>query len=432
MRAPTAFGLLGGAVVAGVIVVAGTTGAQNGGHGGHGGHGEPVAPARAPPQQPDEQNEPEGSEGHEGHEGHAAPAPAAPSAPGSAPPPLEAGRDEPRAPVDVVPEQQTRIGLATAPVTRQSVRHAIRAVGSIVADERREAHVHTRVPGWIEDIAVSEVGAPVKRGQVLYRLYAPELVATQEEIVAARRHGELGRRLIAAALERLALWNVAPSEIRALRDGADTRRALAFVSPTSGFVIEKTAVEGMYVTPDMELYRIADLSRVWVIVSLYENEIALVKVGDEAEVALTSAPERTVRASVSYVYPELDVATRTGRARIELENPAGTFKPGMFANVLIEKDLGEAVVVPEDAVLFTGTRNLVFKKTTATRFQPVEVEVGPRTEAGRVVRAGLAPGDEVVVRATFLIDAESRLRAALERGAAPPGGHGGHGEHGGE
>jgi membrane fusion protein, copper/silver efflux system len=323
------------------------------------------------------------------------------------------------------------VRLATKTAMTQKVQHSIRVVGSVVADERREAHVHTRVAGWIDDISVSAVGTEVKRGQVLYRLYAPELAATQQELLAARRQGDAGRRLADAAVERLSLWNVAPFEIEALQSGAAAKRALAFVAPTSGYVLEKTAVKGAYVTPEMELYRIADVSKVWIVVSLYENELPLVAVGDVAEVTLTSVADHApVRAPVSFIYPELDTATRTGRARIEVDNRALAFKPGMFASVTIEKDLGVAVVIPEDALLFTGQRNLVFKKMGATRFVPVEVTVGPRVQGGRVVLAGVQSGDEVVVRASFLIDAESRLQAALDKGGAAAPGHAGHGDGG--
>jgi Cu(I)/Ag(I) efflux system membrane fusion protein len=339
-------------------------------------------------------------------------------------------REEPRVPLDVTPKQQMRIGLATKAAVTERVHHSFRVVGSVVADQRRETHVHTRVAGWIDDISVSAVGAEVKRGQVLYRLYAPELMATQQELIASRRQGELGKRLAAAALDRLSLWGVAPSEIEALANGAEPKRALAFLAPTSGYVIDKIAVRGAYVTPEMELYRIADLSKVWIVVSLYENELPLVAIGDVAEVTLSGALDSNMdaeRASISFIYPELDMATRTGRARIEIENKGLVFKPGMYANVSIEKDLGTAVVVPEDALIFTGQRNLVFRKTSATRFVPIEVNVGPRVKGGRVVLAGIGAGDEVVVRAGFLIDAESRLQAALEKGGGGSQGHAGHG-----
>jgi membrane fusion protein, copper/silver efflux system len=402
----------------------------------HAGHGpKATAPASPPPSAPPAPREREAAPRELAavpappptHAGHEPAAPAGVSETDAARESAARGvREEPRAPIDVLPEQQMRIGLATKPAVRRPVRHAIRAIGSVVADERREAQVHTRVAGFIDEISVSEIGAEVKRGQVLYRLYAPELVATQQELVSARKETELGRRITEAALERLALWNVAPSEIEALKSGAQPKRALAFLSPVSGFVINKMAVKGAYVTPEMELYRIADLSKVWVIVSLYENELPLVSVRDRAEVHLAGAGGEVVSGVVSYVYPDVDTVTRTGRARIEIDNKRLSLKPGMFANVAIEKDLGEAVVIPEDAIIFTGQRNLVFKKTSATRFVPVEVTTGPRVESGRVVLTGIGAGDEVVVRASFLIDAESRLQAALEIGGAPQG-HAGHG-----
>lgn len=345
----------------------------------------------------------------------------APSGPGAT-----GGQEEARVAIDVAPEQQLRIGLATKRAVLQRVRTSISAVGSVVADQRREVQIHTRVAGFIDDISVSAVGAEVKRGQVLYRLYAPELVSTQQELIAARRDGELGKRITAAALERLSLWNVAPSEIEALKAGGPAKRALAFLSPANGFVLDKVAVKGAYVTPDVELYRIADLSKVWIIASLHENELSLVAVGDEAEVSLAAAGGESVRAPVSYIYPELDTATRTGRARIEIDNRDFVFKPGMFANIAFEKDLGEAIVVAEEALIFTGQRKLVFKKVSETRFVPVEVTVGPRVQGGRVILTGLAPDDELVVRASFLLDSESRLRAALEKGGTAQG-HAGHG-----
>ena len=413
-----ALAVIGGVVLVAVLAFAATRGGQRSQGDEHAGHvvDAGASVVDAPPE-------------HEGHEGHGAAA----ARPSALPDRLEGPtttangpKEEPRAPIDVLPEQQAKIGLVTRAAERRAVRHAIRAVGTIEVDERREVQVHTRIAGFIDEISVSVVGAQVRRGQVLYRLYAPELVSTQQELVAARRDGELSRRIADAALDRLALWSVAPSEIEALKNGGPTKRALAFLAPMSGFVVDKAAVKGAYVTPEVELYRIADLSRVWVVVSLYENELPLVGVGDIAEVSLTAVGGEAVRAPISYVYPELDVVTRTGRARIELSNPDLTFKPGMYASVSIEKDLGEAVVVPEDAVIFTGQRNLVFHKTSATRFVPMEVVVGPRVEGGRVILDGVDAGDELVVRASFLIDAESRLKAALDAGGAA-GGHAGHG-----
>ena len=322
--------------------------------------------------------------------------------------------------------QQSRIGLQTARLVKTRVAPTLRAVAVVGVDERREAHVHTRVAGWIDEIFVSSVGQPVTKGQVLYRIYSPEIVSTQQEFLAARGQGEIGKKVSQAALERLALWGVSPRDIAALRDSGIVKRSLAVESPANGVVVEKMAVQGIYATPDMHLYRIADLSKVWVVASLYETEISLVKQGDSVDIELPSEPGRVIRSSVTYVYPELDVATRTGKARIEIDNASGALKPGMYATVTIAKDLGEVLVVPVDAVIDTGARKIVFVKTDASRFEPRAVVLGPRVGEGFVALAGVGVGDDVVVRASFLIDAESRLQAALKAGGAPQG-HAGHG-----
>lgn len=353
---------------------------------------------------------------HEGHAGHAEPQPT----------PDSKKKDEPRVAIEVPAVQQARIGLAAARLEKKRVAPTLRTVAVVQVDERREAHVHTRIPGFIDEIFVNAVGQQVKKGQLLYRLYSPELVATQQEYLAARGQSEIGRKIAQAALDRLAVWGVSPRDLAALQQNGTVKRSLAVEAPASGVVIEKMAVQGIYATPDMHLYRIADLSDVWVVASLYETEIALVKVGDEVTIELPSQPGRALSAKVSYVYPDLDVATRTGRARIELKNTDGALKPGMYATVTIAKDLGEALIVPADAVIDTGARKLVFLKRDATHFVPREVVLGPRVGDGFVVVSGVSAGDDVVVRASFLIDAESRLQAALKEGAAPTG-HAGHG-----
>lgn len=182
----------------------------------------------------------------------------------------------------------------------------------------------------------------------------------------------------------------------------------------------------MYVMPETELYQLADLSSVWVIVTLYEHELAAVSVGDRAEIELPSAPERRIEGTIGYVYPDVDSSTRTARARIDVANEDGVLKPGMFATATIVEDLGETLVVPHDAVIDTGVRRIVFIQTDGNQFEPREIEIGPRVREGFVVRRGLAPGDRVIVRASFLVDAESRLQAALRRGT-PTAGHAGHG-----
>jgi Cu(I)/Ag(I) efflux system membrane fusion protein len=338
------------------------------------------------------------------------------------------GIDEPRVAIEVPPEQQARIGVHLATLEERDVQHTIRAVGLVAVDQRLESHVHTRVSGYIERIYVNAVGDRVRRGQALYRIYSPDVVATEYEYVASAGKGELSARIAEAALERLALWGVPTSEITRLKRERKVQRTIPFVAPTSGVVISKTALQGMYVTPEMELYHLADLSKVWVIVTLYEHELPLVKVGDRAQIGLASLPDGSIEGVIEYVYPEVDLATRTARARIEVDNSEGLLKPGMFATATLSRALGSLLLVPDDAVLATGLRQIVFVQHTDTRFEPHEVELGPRIEGGYVVHSGLRAGDRVVVRANFLIDAESRLQAALQRGEAPAAGHADHGE----
>lgn len=337
-------------------------------------------------------------------------------------------REESRAPVVVAPEQQSRIGLRTVPVAERELRSTIRTVGTVTTDQRSEAHVHPRIQGWIERIFADYVGKPVKKGQDLFELYSPELVSTQQEYLAASSQGAAGKEIARAALDRLKLWGVPDEEIQRLVKTGKAKRALTFVSPVDGYVVNKTAIQGMYVTPEMELYYIADLSKVWVIVTLYEYDVATIRPGDEAVIQLPYDPTKTYRAKITYIYPEIERETRTARARIDLANPGQTLKPGMFANVEITKDLGPSMVVPEDAVIDTGTRRIVFVRSGPSRFEPREVKLGPRVENLVSVLSGVKPGEQVVTSAQFLIDAESKFRAAIEKGAPPAGGaHGGHG-----
>lgn len=364
------------------------------------------APARDEPAEEGEQGE------HAGHAGH-----------GAAEPPV--ATDEPRMPIDVGPTQQARIGVKVTPVVRGPVHQTIRAVGLVTADERLESHVHTRIAGYIERLHVNAVGDRVHRGQALYRLYSPEVVATEYEYAAAVGRGELSAMLAQAALDRLALWDVPSAELARLRKTRKPQRTITFTSPVKGYVLDKDVLRGMYVTPEMELYHIADLSIVWVIVTLYEYELPTVAVGDPVEITLASLPGVAIDGTISYLYPEVDLATRTARARVEVRNPDFLLKPGMYARVTLSKDLGEALLVPEDAVIDTGVRRLVFVRVAPDRFEPREVELGPRVSEGRIIRTGVAADEDVVVRASFLIDAESRLQAALARGDAAPG-HAGH------
>lgn len=340
----------------------------------------------------------------------------------------EPRKEDPRVPVEVPVEQQSKMGLKVAKAGKRKVDHTIRTVGTVTADQTKEAHVHTRINGWIEDVFADYVGKEIKKKQPLYSLYSPDLVSTQEEYLSARKQGSTGQEIAKAALQRLRLWSVPESEISKLTQSGKAKRALTFDSPVDGVIVNKTAIKGMYITPEMELYYIADLSKVWIIVTLYEYDLASIAVGDETVIQLPYDANRTLKGKISYIYPEVEMETRTAKARIEMANPDQKLKPGMFANVELKKNLGDAIVIPDDAVIDTGTRRIVFVRSQNSRFEPREVKVGARVGQEFVVLSGLKENEEVVVSAHFLIDAESKLQAALQRGEKTSEGHSGHGK----
>jgi RND family efflux transporter MFP subunit len=223
---------------------------------------------------------------------------------------------------------------------------------------------------------------------------------------------------------------VPESEIQKIRGTGKIKRLITFTSPIDGYVVNKTALRGQYVTPELELYDLADLSKVWAIITLYEFDLGLVKLGDTARVTFPYLQNRTMEGKVSYIYPEIDPQTRTARARVEIETLEQDIKPGMFGNVEIKKSLGSALVIPEDSVIDTGVRKIAFVKTSGTRFEPREIKLGGRVDRQYVVQEGLKEGESVVSGANFLLDTESKLQAAIKRGAPTSGGHGGGGEHG--
>jgi len=364
------------------------------------------------------------AQSHEGHAGGGAPQTQNSPAQGNQ---VKTGMEETHVPIEVPVENQAKIGLRTVKAEKRNVEHTIRTVGTVTVDQTREAHVHTKIKGWIETIYADYVGKPVEKGQPLFDLYSPDLIATQEEYLAARQQGAIGREIAAAARNRLQLWDVPQTEIERLEKNGKAKRAVTFNSPAEGFIVEKMAIQGMYITPEMELYRITDLSRLWIIVTLYEYDVAVISEGDEAVISLPYDPEKSFTGKISYIYPEIEEETRTAKARIEIDNPEQRFKPGMFANVEMKKNLGESVVVPDDAVLDTGTRSIVFVKTDVSHFEPREVKVGPRVEDNFIILSGLDGGEDIVVSAHFLIDAESKFQAAIRKGSPSQAGHGGHG-----
>ncbi len=335
--------------------------------------------------------------------------------------PLVAGR----AMVALSPERRQLLGVRSEPVVRRHLERTIRTVGRVSVDERLVHHVHTKYEAYVEKLYVNFVGQFVRRGDHLAALYAPELVATQQEyLLAYRAQQRLAASpipsvaksavdLLAAARQRLLFWDMRADDIAELERSGQVSRTVDLHADLPGYVVQKTAVHGMRVTPADTLFDIADLSRVWILADVYESDLPLVTVGMASETTLPDAPDRVWREPVSYVDPLLDPATRTIKVRIDVENADGALKPDMFANVLLRRDLGDSLFVPESAVLKPGDRQLVFVDRGDGRLEPREVVTGERVEGGYAVVSGLREGERVVTSANFLIDSESSLKAAI-------------------
>lgn len=334
--------------------------------------------------------------------------------------------EEPRVKVSIPAEQQKKIGLKVSQVKKMPLSITIRTVGTVTADQRKEAHVHTKINGWIEKIYADFIGKTVKKGTPLYGLYSPDLVSTQEELLAALQQPGVGKELVKAATDRLKLWGVSAGEIERIKRSKEISRIVNFHSPVDGTILSKNAIQGMYITPGVELYQIADLSKVWIMATLYEYDVGVVKVGDEAFVEVQSNPGLNLKAKITYISPEVDAETRTAQARLEIDNKKGDFRPGMYTNVILKKEMGESLVIPDDAIIDTGVRKIVFVKKDNSIFEPREIKVGPKAENQTAILSGLKAGEEIVTSAHFLIDTESKFRAAAEKGEAPASQHGGH------
>lgn len=324
----------------------------------------------------------------------------------------------------IAPERLQRIGVRFTRAERRPLEQRIRAAGRIAWDETALRDVSLKVRGWVRDLRVDALGDRVAAGEVLFTLYSPELHAAQQEYLLALRSQRLAREsdapdrsdaLVAAARERLRLWDVGPQELEAIARTGAALEALPIRSPASGYVIEKDVVQGAAVEPAQRLYRIAPLDRIWVEAELYESELSLVAPGMRAQTSLPYLPGLSFPGSVAWVYPGLSERTRTGRIRVEVENPALELRPGMLATVELLVPLGPRLVLPLSAVLHAGDRSFVFLDLGQGRLEPRRVEVGVRVGEEVEITAGLEEGASVVSSATFLVASESRLREALDR-----------------
>ncbi len=320
-------------------------------------------------------------------------------------------------------QRRQTIGVTTAPVQRRPLTITIRAVGKVVYDQTRLADVSVKYQGWIGTLYADTPGQEVHKGEPLFTLYSPDLYATQQELLTALASRRAAAKtsapdradyLVGAARQRLRLWDLGEAQIDRIARSGKPLEYVPILSPVSGAVVEKNVVEGAAVEPGMKLFRIAGLDRVWVEAEVYESELALVHPGDEAVVTLAYVPGEVLHGRVAFVYPYLDDTTRTGRVRVELDNPGRRLKPDMYANVELQRDLGERLTVPEQAILYAGARRFVFLDLGQGRLKPQRVEIGQKSENLVEITAGLQEGDVIVTSGNFLIAAESRLKLAME------------------
>lgn len=315
-------------------------------------------------------------------------------------------------------------GVQTATAERRSLNRTIRTVGLVDVDETRLARINIKLEGWIEKLYVRFTGEKVQKHQKLFEIYSPDLVATQEEyLLALKSVRDLGssqfpevaegaRSLLQVTRRRFALWDITPDHIEYLERTGKVLRTLPLHAPISGYVLAINVREGAYVTPATEAYTLADLSTVWVLADLYEYEIPDVHLGQEARITLPYFPGKVFTGKVTYIYPTLDPKTRTIKVRFEFPNPGWKLKPGMFANVELEIPLGERLVVPNTAVLDSGSEQRVFVDLGNGMFEPRKVTVGVRTRDWYEIREGVKAGETVVTSSNFLIDSESNLKSA--------------------
>jgi Cu(I)/Ag(I) efflux system membrane fusion protein/cobalt-zinc-cadmium efflux system membrane fusion protein len=324
--------------------------------------------------------------------------------------------------VNIDPVTQQNMGLRTAVVEKAPLAHTIRTYGHITADETRTVQVNLKFNGWIEKLYVDFKGKFVEKGQPLFEIFSPELLAAQEEYLVAHRSMSRGliqggKDLLASSRRRLQYFDVPESEIQAIEKTGTVKKTLMLRSPASGFVIQKNVEEGAFVKAGTMTFRIADLSRVWVEAHIYEFELPWIAEGQEAEMTLSYQPGKVFSGKVSYIYPYLQPKTRDIVIRLEFENPIMELKPDMYANVRLKTNTDvEGLVIPSEAVLRSGERNVVFVMREGGKFTPRDVTLGSSVDGGMVhILSGLAPGEVVVTSGQFLLDSESKLKEAIQK-----------------
>ena len=331
----------------------------------------------------------------------------------------EASKNEDDATITVDPVTIQTMGVRIGEVTEGPLERSIRTVGVVDFNETALTDVTAKFKGWIDKLFVDATGQAVKKGEPLFETYSPDVYNAELEFASLTRSGNTA--LAKTTLERLSLLGVADSELEKLKSNPQPSRTITMFSPADGVVVEKTAVQGMMFEPGMNLYRLADLSLVWLKAQIYEQDMPFVQLGQEAVATIDSFPGQKFLGRVTYVYPTLDAKTRTAQVRMEFHNPGLLLKPGMFAKVDLKSRISPSVtLVPESAVLRSGDRATVFVALDGGKFDPREVVLGPRDSGARYqVLQGLAPGEKVVTSAQFMFDSESQLREAIQKMMSP-------------
>jgi Cu(I)/Ag(I) efflux system membrane fusion protein len=316
------------------------------------------------------------------------------------------------------------IGVRSALASVAVLGQEIRALGTVGYDERSFTQVTLKTSGWVREVFVDSIGRPVRKGDPLFTLYSPDLLATQDEyLLAVKAQGQLAASplaevkanaasLVASTRERLRLWDVTDLQMATLKRRGKAEPVLTVYAPSSGIVLKREAFPGKYVEPGTTLYEVADLSTVWISADIYESEVAAVTLSQPASVTFAAYPGETFPGMVSYVYPTLNTEARTVRVRVDLPNPGLRLKPGMFGTVTLQTDAARTLVVPKEAVLDTGLRQLVFLDRGEGTYAPYPVKLGRRSQDDVEVLEGLKEGDRIVTSANFLLDAESKLTSA--------------------
>ena len=349
----------------------------------------------------------------------------------AAPPPVDTDGEAPRGAITIDPQRQQLLGVRLAPAVREALSADIRTTGTVRYDETRQTDINVKLDGWIRQLHVDYTGQSVTVGQPLFTLYSPDLLAAQREYLLALRTRDgvhastiadartFAAQVVDASRQKLALWDFTAEDIAQIERTGEAREAVTVASPGTGVVVEKSAVQGMHVTAGQTLYRLADLSTVWIEADVYEQDIRGVRVGQRAMVTLDAYPGETFQARAIYVLPFIEEKTRTAKVRFQLSNARGRLRPGMYAAVELRGAATAVLTVPANAVLDSGTQRIVFVSSDGGTFTPRTVSTGRRTAERVEILDGLKEGEQVATSATFFLDSESQLRAGLQNYESP-------------